>query len=154
MNKQCAGITLVELVFALVIISIAVAGTLLAITTATRASGDPLLTYQAVTIAESYLEEITQKDFPVGACPATTGGRATYFNICQYVGLPLEAPTDQLGNPISGLSRFKVAVAVNSNTAVLGALTASAAQVVRIDVTVTHPHIAAVMLSAYRTRYP
>lgn len=145
------GFTLIELVMSITIIGIAVIGTLVAIQTANRFSGDPLLIQQSISIAEAYLEEIVSKQFTTGACPG--GTRPNFTAICQYNGLN-QAPTDQLGNPYSTLSAYNVTVTVDSTTASLGSPSLTpGTQVVRIDVTVTHPLMPSMTFSVYRTNY-
>lgn len=146
------GYTLIELVTSMTIIAIALIGTLMAINTATLHSGDPLLRRQAIAIAESYLEEISGKDFPTAPCPA--GTRGTFTNICNYNGLS-EQPTNQNGTPMPGLSGYTVSVAVDSATASLGSPSlTSGTEAVRIDVTVSLPPIMVpITLSTYRTNY-
>jgi MSHA pilin protein MshD len=152
--KDC-GYTMIELVISITIISIAILGTLLAINTAVMFSGDPLISTQAVAIAESYLEEIMTKDFPTpaiaAACPAPGVTRSNFTNVCNYNGLN-QVPTDQNGNIIPGLSGYTVQVAVDRQTAVLGAL-ATGTQVVRIDVSVSHTAMTTMTFSVYRANY-
>lgn len=57
------GVSLVELIVFIVIVSVAVAGVLLALTVSTRASADPLITKQALAIAEAMLEEVQLMPF-------------------------------------------------------------------------------------------
>jgi MSHA pilin protein MshD len=57
------GLSLVELIVAIVVISAAVAGVLSAINMATRASVDPMIQKQALSIAEAVLEEIQLMPF-------------------------------------------------------------------------------------------
>ena len=52
------GVTLVELVISIVVISIALAGTLAVMRRTTASSADPMIVRQAVGVAEAYLEEI------------------------------------------------------------------------------------------------
>lgn len=145
------GYTIIELMMSIAIIAIAVLGTLIAINTATIYSGDPMITYQGYAIAESYLEEIIQKNFPSGSCPAAT--RSNYTNICNYNGLS-QVPTDQTGAAIAGLGAYTVNVVVNSTTAQLGSPSLIAGtQVVRIDVSVSHNRMPTITFSTYRTNY-
>lgn len=152
------GATLIELVTAIVIISIALMGTLMSINTVSMLSADPLLIQQAHAIAESYLEEISSKLFFNGSCPAPSGGRSTYLYMCNYNNL-WEVPTDQKGNAVSGLGAYTVSVSVNTSVS-LGpssgggspALNGSAF-VNRIDVSVTHSRMQTLTLSTYRTNY-
>lgn len=143
------GFTLIELVISMVIIAVALAGVLMAINTSVFHSGDPMLSQQALAIGESYLEEILRKDFPKTPCPG--GPRKNYRNICNYNGL-IEAPTDLHGDPIPELSSYTVSVAVDTSNPVLGDLTSNT-EVARVDVTVSHTGITAIMLSSYRANY-
>ena len=58
-----AGISLIELVIFIVIVSVAVAGVLSVFNTAVRSSADPMIRKQAIAIAESLLTEIESQAF-------------------------------------------------------------------------------------------
>jgi MSHA pilin protein MshD len=58
-----AGISLIELIMFMVIVSVGLAGILSVMTVTTRASADPMLRKQAIAIAESLLEEIELQPF-------------------------------------------------------------------------------------------
>src|SRR5713226_6913010 len=57
------GISLVELIVCIVIVGIAVAGVVGALSMATRASADPMIQKQALAIAEALLEEVQLQPF-------------------------------------------------------------------------------------------
>jgi len=57
------GVSLVELIVFIVIVSIAVAGVVGALSMATRASADPMIQKQALAIAEALLEEVQLQPF-------------------------------------------------------------------------------------------
>ncbi len=57
------GISLIELIMFIVIVSVALAGILLVMNTVTRGSADPLIHKQALAIAESMLEEVELMPF-------------------------------------------------------------------------------------------
>ena len=57
------GISLVELIVFIVIVSVAVAGVLGALSMATRASADPMIQKQALAVAEALLEEVQLQPF-------------------------------------------------------------------------------------------
>ena len=61
-NNQ-RGISLVELIMFIVIVSVALAGILLVMNTVTKGSADPLIHKQALAIAESLLEEVELMPF-------------------------------------------------------------------------------------------
>lgn len=64
MNRHLqSGLTLIELVVFIVIVSVALAGVLLVLSTAVRNSADPMLHKQALTLAEGLLAEIEQQPF-------------------------------------------------------------------------------------------
>src|SRR4051794_24643993 len=58
-----AGISLIELIMFMVIVSVGLAGILSVMTVTTRASADPMLRKQAIAVAESLLEEIQLQPF-------------------------------------------------------------------------------------------
>ncbi len=143
------GVTLVELVITIVIISIVAVGLLKAQAMIVQRSADPMLERQALAIAESYLEEITAKPFAdPDSCPAVpgAGGRANFSAACHYHGLS-GAPADQFGNAL-GLAGYVVNVSVGR--AALDTIADTAALLV--TVTVTDPLGRTLRLSAYRAQ--
>lgn len=122
------GLTLVELVLAIVIISIAVSGVLMAYVTMVARSADPLINAQAVAIAEAYMDEILSK--PVSGA-ASGGSRDTFGNISDYHGADDQPPVNQHGEPIAALAAYRAQVDI-ADTAVSGT------PMTRVQVTVTH----------------
>ena len=152
------GVTLIELTLAIVVIGIALAGTLLVMRSTTSHSADPMILHQGIAIAEAYVEEIFLKPFydpdlgaGGGTCPAAEASRDLYDNVCDYNGLNDVGAEDQDGNVIAGLERYTVDVTVDT-TSTLNTLAGSTI-VIRIDVQVTHPDTEDFTLSAYRTNY-
>lgn len=148
-NKQ-GGVTLVELLVSIVIVSIAASGVLGVLSMTTAASADPMIRHQASAIAEAYLEEILLKpiDDPDGVDGEAS--RANFDDLDDYDGLADTGARDQFGTPIAGLSDYNVAVGV-SPSAALPAIPVSNA--LRVDVVVTHGVDISFVLSGYRTRY-
>lgn len=153
-DRRRRGASLVELVIAIVVISISLTGTLVLVDTTTRRSADPMLERQALAIGESYLAEILQKSFTDpndGAlCPTPETGRTTYDNVCDYHGLDELGARDQNGDPVTGLEGYRIRITVDT-TARLGDLTGPA-DVLRVDATITDPLGNPLRLSGYRTR--
>ena len=152
------GVTLLELVIAIAIVGIALAGAVSVFVVTTQHSADPMAQEQAQLVAEAYLDEILLKKFydpDTGTvCTGTTGGetRATYDNVCDYNGLS-EPPTNQFGTAI-GLPSYNVTVSVVNSGVSLGSIdNTGAIRVLRVDVTVSLQGAPAVVLSAYRTNY-
>jgi MSHA pilin protein MshD len=140
------------------IIGIALAGTLQLMATTTRWSADPMLRYQAMAVAEAYLEEILLRSFydpdlgaPGGACPAPEASRDLYDNVCDYNALDDLGARDQTGVAVPGLGNYRVRVNVDS-AATLGGLS-GANTVLRVDVRLTHTTQVDFTLSGYRTQY-
>ncbi len=144
------GVTLVELIVAIVVIGVALTGVMVAIVRNTGASADPMIWHQAVAIAEAYLEEALTKEFtdPDGTNVGET--RASYDNVADYNFTDVGA-RDQGGNLMSGLGAYTVQI----QTAVeaLNNITAASANAIRVQVTVTMPSGGTVVVSGYRTNY-
>jgi MSHA pilin protein MshD len=149
MRRQ-RGVTLIELVVAITIVSIAVGGVLGAISAFSSRSADAMLQQQAIAIAQAYLDEILQRWVvdPNGTPPNT--GRGSWDTVDQYSGLSEVGAHDQYGNAIAALSGYSVSVAVTPSGALPGVSSAAAR---RIDVTVTHAPNVTVVLTGYRTSY-
>jgi len=144
-NQQ--GVTLIELIVAMIVISVALGGVLLVMNYTTARSADPVLRHQALAIAEAYMEEITLKNFADPGGPPETG-RADYDNVADYNGLADSGAHDQNGNAVTGLENYSVTVAVTS--ASFGSPTVNGLQIV---VTVTDPAGESLTLTGYRANY-
>jgi MSHA pilin protein MshD len=149
-HSRHRGVTLVELVVAITIVAIAVTTILGAFAAVATRSADAMMQQQAIAIAESYLSEILQRWVvdPNGTPPNT--GRASWDLVDQYNGLVDAGARDQFGNPIASLSSYTVSVSTSQSSA-LGSVPAAAAR--RVDITVSYPPSASVILSGYRTSY-
>ncbi|MHB8623943.1 MAG: type IV pilus modification PilV family protein [Sulfuricaulis sp.] len=156
------GVTLVELIVAIVVIGVALAGVLSVIVRNTTSSADPLIWHQSVAIGEAYLEEILAKNF------THTGGvenRATYDDVFDYNNLanngclttdaacPVlgSCACDQTGAPIDALQGYTVNVSVQTPAAAWNSINPS--NVWFVQVTVSSPAGGSVVLSGYRTNY-
>lgn len=171
------GISLVELVVFIAIVSVGLAGILGVMNFTTRASADPLVQKQALAIAEAYLEEVLAMPFTycdpddpaaadaqvVGTCgtqevlgaePGESRGSGTtpFDNVNDYNGFA-GVPTNVDGTPIGGLGGYNVAVAVVPEALAATTGTVPVAASLRVRVTVTGPNNVNVVLDGYRTRY-
>ena len=145
-SRRMRGVTLVELVIAIVIIAVSLAGLVAAFTRATRASADPLLTQQMLAIGESMLEEAMLKPFTPN--DKQEASRADYTSIWDYNSYPADsAVTDVAGNAIAGLNAYRVTVRV-TEVALTGVPQADGA---RISVTVRNG-AESLVLHGWRTR--
>ena len=118
-HRRSAGVTLVELIVALVIIGVALAGMVAVYTATTRSSTDPVLVQQMEAIADNMMEEILMKPYapPPGSTVTTDSGRINYDNVSDYDGYKdLQGIRDVEGNQIPGLERYNVVVSVQPTT--------------------------------------
>jgi MSHA pilin protein MshD len=158
-SRRQRGVNLVELIVAIVIISIATVGVLLVYAQVVRFSADPMIQQQAVAIGEAYLDEILARpyDDPNGG---ETGGpeagetRATYDDVQDYANLGNNPPLDQNGvaadfAPADGqpdLAGFAVNVAVTPGLMLGGIVMA------QIDVRVRFATVIDITLTGYRAK--
>lgn len=148
--KTERGLTLVELLLSIVIVGIAASTILGVFSVTTASSADPMIRYQAAAIAEAYLDEVLLRPFTDPDGNDGEANRRDYDDLDDYNGLLDSGARNQFGQPIAGLSDYRVAVAVSPSSG-LGGLPGS--DVVRVDVTVTRGADVNFTLSGYRTRY-
>jgi len=150
MRARSHGMTLIELVVAITIVSIAVSTVLGAVAAISTRSADAMLQQQAIAIAQAYLDEITQRWVvdPNGSPPNT--GRASWDLVDEYNGLVDVGAHDQSGNAIPSLSAYTVSVSTTPSSGLTGVPAAAAR---RIDITVSYASGGTVKLSGYRTNY-
>ncbi|MGR9093250.1 MAG: type IV pilus modification PilV family protein [Gammaproteobacteria bacterium] len=148
--QQQGGVTLIELLVSIVIVSIAASGVLGVLSMTTAASADPMIRHQAAAIAEAYLEEIMLK--PITDPDGIDGeaSRADFDDLDDYDGLADIGARDQFGAPIAGLASYSVGVAVSPST---GLPSVPVADALRVDVVVRHGVDINFVLSGYRTRF-
>jgi MSHA pilin protein MshD len=137
------GVTLIELILSMVIISIALVGIFSVMNLTVAHSADPIVQHQAVAIAESYLEEILLQAYSGG----TSSGRASFDDVDDYNGLSDSGVHDQQGNAISGLSQYNVTVSVSA------ASLPDSVAAKKITVTVTGPGVSGLALTGYKANY-
>ena len=130
-RRAQAGLSFIELVASIVIISVATFGLMLAVTSTVNRSANPMVETQAAAVAGAYLEEAMLADFcdpafdPDGnaattcrnecttrACSGGCGGaafsaesgRASFDDVCDYNGLTDSGARDRNGNAIAGMT--------------------------------------------------
>ena len=142
------GLSLIEMVLAIVVLGIGLTGVLLAFSTVTRGSADPVITQQMLAIAEEMIEEIQLKPYAVSVNPAPAAcARDTFNDILDYSGYATTAGICTIdGTLIPSLKDYSVQVQVQ----VAPLVGVSAA--LRIDVTVTRGSNS-LTLTSWRTDY-
>jgi MSHA pilin protein MshD len=138
-TRRSAGVTLVELIVALVIVGVALAGMVAVYTATTRSSVDPVIVQQMEAVADNMMEEILMKPYapPQGSTVTAASGRVNYDNVTDYdgYGKDVQGIRDVEGNPIPGLERYSVLVSVTP--AALAGIPSQDALRVVVTVTVT-----------------
>ncbi len=146
--KKQAGISLIELILYIVIVSVGLAGILSVMNVTTRHSADPMVRKQALAVAESLLEEITLKEYANPTGGYSGADRAQFDDVDDYNGYTAPAIVDIAGNAIGALSDYSV----DSVSVSVSALT-GVAEAKLITVTVSGPGGETIALSGYRTHY-
>ncbi len=138
------GLTLVELILSMVIITIALVGIFSVMNLTIKHSADPMVQHQAVAIAESYLEEILLQAYS----GSSSIQRADYDDVSDYHGLSDTGVHDQNGDSITGLSQYTVTVSVSAPMTLTDGVNAK-----KITVTVAGPNSTSINLVGYKTDY-
>lgn len=173
-----SGISLIELIMFIVIVSLAVVGILAVMNVTTKASADPMTRKQALAIAESLLEEVELQPFTfcdpddanvltattstlgAGGCATTVQGMAPtagetryveprFDNVGDYHGFSMAGIRDIQNVLVSGLGTFATTVTMVQDGA---RFSLAADAVLRIDVNVISGPTD-VTLTGYRFRY-
>lgn len=149
--KNQSGLTLIELVIFIVIVSVGVVGILSVMNVTVKASADPMIRKQAVAMAEAILDEILSKDYcdpdltPPTCTVSREATRAMYDDVQDYDGQTILG-TDTLGSTsIPALAGYSAAIAVSD-------VTISSASMKKVTVTVTGGG-ESIVLYGYRASY-
>lgn len=148
------GMTLIELLISIAILSISLTAVISLFSNSSRHSATPMAREQSIAIANAYLEEIMLQDYTdpdgdSGTCEEGISNRVLFDDINDYTCVnDTNGAIDQNGNPITGLEAYNININVTAAN-----LNGAVAQ--RIDVTVTRDSLAGIntKLTAYRTAY-
>lgn len=163
-GKRSRGFTLVEMIIAMVIIGVGLAGVLTAFDTTVRSSADPMIHKQMLAVAEEMMEEILLKPYvdpegdaapvnAVAACGAAGAVRNAFDDVSDYHDYQTTGICDIDGAAVVGLADYNVAVTVVENAAVATDLTGLPVGAVRtVTVTVIRGG-EAIVLTGWRTNY-
>lgn len=133
-HRRQRGFTLPEVIIAIVVLGVGLAGVLLALRTAVQGSGDPVVHRQMQAIAQELLEEIQLKPYAPAANAAAAGcARDTFNDVSDYQGYASTGICAVDGTVIPALAGYSLNIAVAGGT--LGGVAAAK----RIVITVTQP---------------
>lgn len=138
------GFTLLEIIVTLVILSISLGAIINAYSAISRNNSDPVLIQQSVSIAQSYMEEITLLPFNDPDGSDGEANRALFDDVDDYNGLTTNGATDNTNTNINGLEAYNVAVVVTS---------INSGTTLQIRITVSHPAIPDYQLIGIRMDY-
>ncbi|MFZ5527260.1 MAG: type II secretion system protein [Pseudomonadota bacterium] len=112
-----SGFTLIEMILAVVVIGIGLAGLLMALSTTVKRSADPIVTKQLLAIAEEMIEEIELKPYTTEANTAPVGcARNTYNDVLDYNGYATSNKICDIdGGQIVSLNGYSVVVEVKTD---------------------------------------
>jgi len=148
----CKGVTLIELVISIIIITISIGGITTLFFVTTKSSADPMIRAQQLAIAQSYMDEILMQPY-LG--DGSTSGRANYNEVDDYNAITAGSSIqDQFGNPITALSsNYTISVIVSSCTNTLCGTELNTVAAKKIVISVAYSNLGSVSITAYKTDY-
>lgn len=125
-NRRQCGVTLIELIIFIVIISVGLFGILSVMNITTRHSADPMRRKQATAMAEAVLEEVLAKNYcdpdlvPPACGESREASRGLYDDIADYNGQTINGDVTLGAGPVAALAGFVATVTVAAQAPVSG----------------------------------
>lgn len=157
------GMTLVEMVISIVLMSIAITAVLSAFSSSMGRSSDSLWKNKSLKLAQLYLDEILSKKYdsntPLGGIPAPAsvncnvpaggGNRALFDDVDDFNGID-DNPPRLVSGVLANYTGYRVQVTVSCAGTEVGVAANNAK---RITVTITPPNQSPMPFSVYRGNY-
>ena len=140
------GLSLIELVVFIVVVSVGVVGILSVFNITVKASADPVVRKQAIAVAEGMLDEVLAKDFIAADYSGTD--RGLFDDVSDYAGYNETGIKALDGASVFGLESYKLAVSIDA----AAALGLPAGEIKKVTVLVTGGGNS-ITLIGYRTNY-
>ena len=119
-SKSHHGFTLIEMIVAIAIISVAIVGAMKAFTQTTMNSADPVVRKQLLVVADEIMEEVQLKPYtdPYGRTKTITGcERSGFYQVHDYDGYTTTNKVcDVDGTPTADLANYTLKVVVAQAT--------------------------------------
>lgn len=150
-ERSVRGFTLVEMIIAILVLGMGLAGVLVAFQQTTKGSADPLIHRQLLSVAEAYLEEVMSRPFASDLVASSNGcARSGLHDVDDYASFGTQpvCPIDSTAT-VSGLEGYTVAIAVEALP--FEGLTATQAR--RVTVTASRSDGPSIVLVGWRTHY-
>ena len=160
--KSMRGMSLVEMVITIVIISVALVASLRAFSTLVGRSSDSLIQSRSLDLAQLYFDEILSRRYDedsgtngvpayVGGCRITDEGegRGDYDDVDDYDAIANESPETVDTSLVADYSGFTVSISVECDDSI-GVLAGGAK---RIDISVRDPADKTSVFSVYKGNY-
>jgi MSHA pilin protein MshD len=167
LKREQAGVTLIELIISIVVISIALVAVLNSFSFSVSQSADPLWRNKSLKLAQLYLDEILARSYdettPVGGLPTVASpscsslgpesgeDRATYDDVDDYNGINESPPVSLIGAIDSSYDNYRVQVTVSCDGSSVGASGNEHAK--KIVVQVTPPGEGDIFFSVYKGNF-
>lgn len=141
-NKLQTGFTLIEMVIAIVIIGVGLAGLLMAFNVNVKSSADPMINKQMLAVAETMLEEVLLKPFvPLGVAPvngvvtcSVAASRLAFDDVADYNNYQTNGICDIEGGAVAGLGAYGLRITVAADAG-FGGLASAAVKKITVVVT-------------------
>ena len=147
-EQVARGFTMIEMMVAIVVISVGIAGVMSAFSNSVRNSTEPTVRIQLQAVAEEIMEEILLKPYYAGTVATVTGCERTAFDeLSDYNSYSTSNKICNVdGTAIAALAGYSMSIAVTTGT-LSGVTTAK-----KVTVTVSRGREAFVLVS-WRTDY-